>query len=102
MNNFEQLRKQAQQMQAKLLEAQNKLNELEITGTAGGGMVSIIVNGKMETKKITIDPTLLSADNAEIISDLIVAAFNDGKAKLESKMSEQMGGLLPPGMKLPF
>ncbi|MDR0677343.1 MAG: YbaB/EbfC family nucleoid-associated protein [Holosporaceae bacterium] len=102
MNNLNQLMKQAQQMQAKFLEAQNKLNDLEIAGTSGGGMVSIIINGKREMKKLTIDPKLLSPEDAEIISDLIIAAFNDAKSKLESKISEQMSDMLPPGMKMPF
>jgi DNA-binding YbaB/EbfC family protein len=102
MNNFNQLMKQAQQMQAKLLEAQNKMNELEIEGTSGGGMVTITINGKSDMKKVFIDPKLLVPDEMEIICDLIVAAFNDAKSKLETKMSEEMGGLLPGGMKLPF
>jgi len=102
MNNLNQLMKQAQQMQAKLMEAQNKMNELEITGTSGGGMVEIIISGKYEMKKVSIDPKLLSPDDADIVADLIVAAFNDAKSKLEAKISEQMGGLMPPGMKMPF
>ena len=85
-NNFNQLLKQAQQMQEKLMEAQNKMSGLEITGTSGGGMVSITINGKNEMRKVQID----------------TAAYNDAKSKLEAKMSEQMGGILPPGMKLPF
>lgn len=100
--NFNQLLKQAQQMQEKLLEAQNKLNELEITGTSGGGMVSIVINGKHEMKKVTIDPKLMNPDDVEILCDLIVAAHNDARSKLEAKASEQMGGFLPSGMKLPF
>jgi DNA-binding YbaB/EbfC family protein len=102
MNNFNQLMKQAQQMQAKLMEAQNKMNELEITGTSGGGMVSVVINGKVEMKKLSIDPKLMSPDEAEIVADLVVAAFNDAKSKLEAQMSDQMGGLIPPGMKMPF
>jgi DNA-binding YbaB/EbfC family protein len=100
-NNMNQLMKQAQQMQAKFLEAQNKMNELEITGTAGGEMVTLIINGKIEIKKLTIDPKLLQSDEAEIVSDLIIAAFNDAKSKLEAEMLEKMGGFLPPGMKIP-
>jgi DNA-binding YbaB/EbfC family protein len=102
MNNFNQLMKQAQQMQAKLMEAQNKINDLEITGTSGGGMVSVIINGKIEIKRLVIDPKLMSPDEIDILSDLIVAAFNDAKAKLEVEMTEHMGGLVPPGMKMPF
>jgi DNA-binding YbaB/EbfC family protein len=102
MNNFNQLVKQAQQMQAKLLEAQNKMNEIEITGTSGGGMVVLVLSGKYEMKKLTVDPKLLSPDEAEILADLIVAAYSDAKSKLEAKITEQMGGLVPPGMKMPF
>ena len=101
-NNFNQLLKQAQQMQEKLMEAQNKLNGLDITGTSGGGMVSITINGKGEMKKVQIDPKLMSPDDVEIVCDLVTAAYNDARSKLEATMSEQMGGLLPPGMKLPF
>lgn len=101
MNNINQLMKQAQQMQAKLMEAQNKMNTLEIMGTSGGEMVTVVINGKIEIKKLNIDPKLLQPDEAEIISDLIIAAFNDAKSKLEAKISEEMGGFLPPGMKMP-
>ncbi|MBQ7674491.1 MAG: YbaB/EbfC family nucleoid-associated protein [Alphaproteobacteria bacterium] len=101
-NNFNQLLKQAQQMQEKLMQAQNKLNDLEIIGTSGGGMVSVTISGKSEMKKVHIDPKLLSPNEVEIVCDLITAAYNDAKSKLEAKMTEQMGGLLPPGMKLPF
>lgn len=102
MSNLNQLMKQAQQMQAKLLEAQNKMNDMEIIGTSGGGMVAITINGKHEVKKVYIDPKIVSPNEAEILCDLVTAAFNDAKSKLESKMSTEMGGLLPPGMKLPF
>jgi DNA-binding YbaB/EbfC family protein len=102
MNNLNQLMKQAQQMQAKLLEAQNKLNDLEVTGTSGGGMVSVVISGKNEMKKLTIDPKLLSPDEADIVADLIIAAFNDAKSKLESQLKEQVGSVFPPGMKMPF
>lgn len=101
-NNFNQFLKQAQQMQEKLMEAQNKMSEIEITGTSGGGMVSVTISGKNEMKRAHIDPKLLSPDEAEIVSDLFVAAYNDAKSKLEAKTAEQMSGLLPPGMKLPF
>ena len=102
MSNLNQLMKQAQQMQAKLMEAQSKMNELEITGTSGGGMVSVVISGKFDIKKISIDPKLMSPDDVSIVEDLIVAAYNDAKSKLESKMTEQMGSLLPSGMKMPF
>ena len=102
MNNFNQLMKQAQQMQAKLLEAQNKMNEIEITGTSGGGMVVIILSGKGEMRKLSIDHKLLSPNEADILADLVVAAHNDARSKLQSKLTEQMSGVLPLGMKMPF
>lgn len=101
-NNFNQLMKQAQQMQAKLMESQKKMEELEIEGNSGGGMVVVVISGKGSIKKLTIDPKLMNPDDAEIVSDLIIAAFNDAKNKLEAKMSEEMGSLLPPGMKFPM
>lgn len=88
-------------MQAKLMEAQNKMNGIEIVGTSGGGMVEVVISGKGDMKKLKLEPKLLSPDEADIVSDLIVAAFNDAKSKLEVKMSEQMGEFLPSGMKMP-
>jgi hypothetical protein len=107
MKNLGNLMKQAQQMQSKMAEIQARLGEREVTGMAGGGMVKIVVNGKGEMRRIKIDPSLLTADEGEVLEDLIVAAFNDAKGKVEALMQEEMqkitGGLnLPPGMKLPF
>lgn len=102
MNNFDNILKQAQKMQAKLLEAQNRMNDMEIYGSSGGAMVNITINGKGEIKKITIDPKLMTPDDTDVVCDLIIAAHNDAKSKLEAKMAEEMGGLVPPGMKLPF
>ncbi|MDR2158249.1 MAG: YbaB/EbfC family nucleoid-associated protein, partial [Holosporaceae bacterium] len=61
-----------------------------------------VINGKGEMKKLNLSPQLLSPDEAEIVADLVVAAFNDAKSKLETKISEEMGGFLPAGMKMPF
>ncbi|MBQ3565044.1 MAG: YbaB/EbfC family nucleoid-associated protein [Alphaproteobacteria bacterium] len=102
MNNFNQLLKQAQQMQSKLMEAQKEMENLEIDGTSGGGMVSIVINGKGDIKKLQIDPKLMVPDEADIVSDLVIAAYNDAKSKLETTISANMSNLLPPGMKLPF
>lgn len=102
MNNMNQLMKQVQQMQKKFEEAQSKMDDVEVIGTSGGGMVSIAMDGKSKMKRIDIDKSLLVPDDVEILSDLIVAAYNDAKTKLDAKMSEQMGGLLPNGMNLPF
>lgn len=102
MNDFNNILKQAQKMQAKLLEAQNRMSSMEISGSSGGSMVNITIDGKGEMKKVTIDPKLMDPNDVEVVCDLIVAAYNDAKSKLEAKMAEEMGGLVPPGMKLPF
>jgi DNA-binding YbaB/EbfC family protein len=102
MNDLNKLLKQAQQMQAKLVEAQSKLNELEVVGSAGGGMVTITMSGKHDLKKVFIDPKLMLPDETEILCDLIIAAYGDAQNKLEAKMTEEMGGFLPDGFKMPM
>jgi DNA-binding YbaB/EbfC family protein len=107
MKNLGQMMKQAQQMQAKMAEMQEGLGALEITGGAGGGLVSVTLNGKGEMRGLKIDPSLVKPDEVEVLEDLLTAAFNDAKAKVEAHMQEEMakltGGLkLPPGMNLPF
>ena len=107
MKNLGQMMKQAQQMQAKMAELQEKLAVAEMTGVAGGGLVQVTMNGKGELRTVKIDPGLLAPDDVEVLEDLIVAAANDAKAKVESHVAEEMqkltGGIaLPPGMKLPF
>ena len=98
--------KQAQEMQENLKKAQDEIANKEITGSAGAGLVTIIMTGKYDVKKIAIDQSLLG-DDKEMLEDLVVAAFNDGVRKVESYTQEKManvsGGMtLPPGMKLPF
>ncbi len=102
MNNFADLMKQAQKMQKQLMDAQKKVDELSVEGTSGGGMVKIKINGKFEIQSLVIDPKLMTPDDATMVSDLVVAAYNDAKKKIEEQISSNMGGLLPPGMKLPF
>jgi hypothetical protein len=99
--------KQAQQMQAKMAELQEQLADLEVHGAAGGDMVQVTMNGKGVLRAVKIDPSLINADDAEVLEDLIVAAVNDAKRKVETRVSEEMqkltGGLnLPPGMSLPL
>ena len=77
MKNLGQLMKQAQEMQAKMQEMQERVAEAEATGLAGGGMVSITLNGKNEMRSVKIDPSLADPDDMEILEDLIVAAYND-------------------------
>ncbi len=98
--------KQAQKMQENMQKAQEELAEMEVTGKAGGGMVSVIMNGRHDVKRVSIDDTLLTEDK-DMLEDLVAAAVNDAVQQVEKtsqeKMSGMMGGMqLPPGMKLPF
>jgi DNA-binding YbaB/EbfC family protein len=103
--NIAQMMQQAQRMQDNLKKVQDDLALLEVTGQSGGGMVSITITGKMETRRVHIDPSMLG--DAEMLEDLVTAAFNDAvnKANEESakRMSAATAGMnLPAGMKLPF
>lgn len=106
MMNIQGLMKQAQIMQKKMQEEQEKLEQQEFEGTSGGGMIKIIINGKFSILKINIDKSLLNPEESEVLEDLIIAAYNDAKTKAEAKMGEMMssvtGGLNLSGMKLPF
>jgi len=107
MRNLGDMMKKAQEMQSRMAEMQEKLSQVEMTGSAGGGMVEVTISGKMEARRIKIDPSLFQSGDAEVVEDLVVAAFNDAKAKVETmvaeKMSELTGGLqLPPGFQMPF
>jgi DNA-binding YbaB/EbfC family protein len=99
--------KQAKQMQEKMAGLQEEVASIEVTGTSGGGLVRVTLNGKGDLKVLSIDPSLVKPDEAEILEDLIVAAHADAKAKAEAALAERtqalMGDLgLPAGMKLPF
>jgi nucleoid-associated protein EbfC len=96
--NIQQMMKQAQQMQERL---QKQMAEVRAEGNAGGGMVTVVVNGAKQVQSIKIDPEVVSKDDVGMLQDLIVAAFNDAHRKADEELSQQMGGLLPPGMKLP-
>jgi len=100
--NINQLMKQAQQMQKSLAEAQSKLAVTETEGSAGYGMVHVVIDGKGAIKTLTIDPKLMNPDDADMVADLVVVAFNEAKAKLDEIASTSMSGLVPPGLKLPF
>ena len=98
--------KQFQQMQAKMEEIQAELEQTEIEGTAGGGMVKAVVNGKLDVTGIVIDPEVVDPDDVEMLQDLILAAISQAKEKAQQlqqeKMSALTGGLNIPGMNLPF
>lgn len=102
--NIAQLMQQAQKMQENLQRAQAELANLEVTGSAGGGMVSITLTGRMECRKVRIDPSVLS--DAEMTEDLIAAAINDAVNKANAESQARMAGAtagmpIPPGMKIP-
>lgn len=103
--NIAQLMQQAQKMQEDMQRVQEELANLEVNGNAGGGMVSVTLSGRMECRKVRIDPGALS--DPEMAEDLIAAAFNDAVNKVNAASQEKMGAAsagmpLPPGMKLPF
>lgn len=96
---------QAQKMQESLKQAQEELANMEVTGSAGGGMVTVLMTGRHDVRKIHIDATLLE-DDKEMLEDLVAAAVNDAVRKIEKTTQEKMGGLTAgmglPGMNLPF
>jgi DNA-binding YbaB/EbfC family protein len=99
--------KQARQLQEKMQAVQEEIAAMSIDGVAGGGVVSVVTNGKGDLKSVKIDPSLLKPEEVEILEDLIVAAMSDARGKAEAAVAQRMqamtGGLnLPPGMKLPF
>ena len=107
MTNIGNMMKQAQLLQKKMNEAQEKLKSIEVEGISGCGMVKVKANAKGEIKKIDIDKSLMKEEEKDITEDLILAAINDAKAKAETAASDEMknvtGGIpLPPGFKLPF
>ena len=107
MNNFNNMIKQAQDLQKKMAEAQEKVETLEAEGISGGGIVKITINGKNNVTSVNIDETAIDKNETEILEDLIVAAFNDARDKIQRKIADEMSSLtggikLPPGMKLPF
>ncbi|MDZ4741410.1 MAG: YbaB/EbfC family nucleoid-associated protein [Alphaproteobacteria bacterium] len=104
MKNIGDLMKQAQMLQQRFQEAQEKVNLVEAEGQSGGGMVKVTLNGKGLAKAVRIDPSLIDPKDAGMLEDLLVAAINDARVKLDAKVSDEMskatGGLpLPPGMK---
>lgn len=100
------LMKQAQQMQENLQKAQEEIGNMEVTGTAGGGMVTVLMTGRHDVKRVNIDSALMEEDK-EMIEDLLAAAVNDAVRAVEKASKDKMSGVtggmdLPPGMKLPF
>ena len=105
MADFLGMMKQAMQLQSKMKALQDELAQVEVSGTSGGGLVTAVMTAKMEVKSLKIDPSLVKADETEVLEDLVVAALNDARRKAETAMQEKMsaltGGLqLPPGFGL--
>ena len=94
--NIQQMMKQAQQMQERL---QKQMAELKVEASAGGGMVTVVVNGSKQIHSLKIDPEVVSKEDVEMLQDLIVAAVNDAQRKVDEEMAEKMGGMMP-GFKL--
>ena len=107
MNNFNNMIKQAQDLPKKMTESQERVETREAEGISGGGIVKITINGKNNVTSVNIDETAIDKNEKEILEDLIVAAFNDARDKIQRKIADEMSSLtggikLPPGMKLPF
>jgi DNA-binding YbaB/EbfC family protein len=105
MKNPFEMMKQVQELQGRMQQLQEELAALEVSGQSGAGMVKITLNGKGEVRAVKIDPSLLKPDDVEMVEDLVLAAFQDAKGKVEVEMQKRMqevaGGLpLPPGLKL--
>jgi hypothetical protein len=105
--NLMKMMKQAQELQGRMQQMQEELASLQVEGQSGGGLVKVTLNGKMEARAVKIDPSLIRPEDVEMLEDLILAAFQDAKGKVEAalqaKMQEVSGGLglpLPPGLKL--
>jgi len=107
MKDISQIMRQAQAMQAKINEAQKKLEAMEVEGSAGGGLVKLRISGKNALLGLTIDASLMKEDEREILEDLVKAAHDDARRKLEDAQNEEMKGLsgglgILPGFKMPF
>ena len=107
MKNIGEMMKKAQEFQSKMAGIQEEMAGMEVTGSSGGDMVQVTLNGKGDACKLKIDPVLVVPEDSKVLEDLILSAFNSAKGKVEKAMQERMseltGGLgLPPGMKLPF
>ena len=95
--NIQQMMKQAQEMQERL---QRELAATEVEATAGGGMVTVVMNGQKQVMRVAIDPEVVNADDVEMLQDLIVAAINDAQRKVDETVAGKMGGLMG-GLKIP-
>ena len=95
MQQMQQMMKQAQQMQERL---QQQMTELRVEASAGGGMVSVVINGAKQVQSLKIDPEVVSKEDVEMLQDLIEAAINDAQRKADEEMKQKTAGMLPPGL----
>lgn len=107
MQNIQDIMRMAQNVQQQLTDAQGKLDQIEVEGAAGGGMVKVRASAKGRIIGVSVDPSLLNPNDKEMLEDLIAAAFNDARAKADTVSNQEMqkmtaGMPLPPGFKLPF
>ena len=107
MKNMGDIMKAAQQMQTKMAEAQTRLKAMEVEGQSGAGAVRVTLNGEGRAVRVGLDASIVAPDDIGMLEDLLVAAFNDAKGKMDAKVAQEVqsvtGGLgLPPGLKLPF
>jgi len=107
LGDMAKIMKQAQEMQGRMADIQGRLEAIEVTGEAGAGLVKVTASAKGAVKALSIDPSLFTAEDREVVEDLIVAAGQDAQARGEAAAKAEMGKLaegleLPPGMKLPF
>jgi hypothetical protein len=103
MKDLMKMMKQAQELQGRMQQMQEELAALEMEGQAGAGLVRVVLNGKGEMRRLAIDPSLMKPGEAEIVEDLVIAAFADARAKVEAAMQERMRAMtaglpLPPGL----
>ena len=107
IKNLGQMMKQAKEMQTKMAEAQERMAEAEASGLSGGGLVEATLSGRGEMRRVRIDPSLFESEEREVLEDLILAAHNDARLKVDALVKEEMskvtGGIaLPPGFELPL
>ena len=93
------LLRQAQELKDKFTNAQDELATRTVEASAGGGMVSVVINGAKQVQSLKIDPEVVSKDDVEMLQDLIVAAINDAQRKADDEMAQKVGGMLPPGLR---
>ena len=107
MTNIVQMMQKASQMKERMQEMQERVQKIELTGEAGGGLVTCRVTGRFEIKAVKIDPSLIKPEEAEMMEDMIVVAINDARRKTEKLMEDETGKImtdmgLPPGLDLPL